>query len=443
MGADAGHETHRAFVQGLINGDHGATDAGVFKLTDDERITRVGRFLRRSSLDELPQLWNVLRGDMSLVGPRPPIQYEVDQYPEHWFGRFAVKPGITGLWQVNGRSEVTLEEMIAFDLEYVRRRSFRLNVEILLRTVPAVLRAAVRGMSARRVLFVSENAPVPSDRRVSKRRHAARRRLGGRDRVRPGRRPARRAVRADRGDRDPSLPAAPGDRRSGRVRARVRAGGVADPPARAAARPRAPLRRRTRVQPARLPAARRAGACAGAAPASCSTTTTWCRSCTSRSSGRVGRSTASRSRSSESRTGSPTWSSPRTAPTGGSRSTAVASRRTPCSSPHGPDLDRFRPAEPDPAWRRGRPHLLAYLGIMGPQDGLDHALEALGRLRRYARRLACGVHRRGDMLDEMRALAGGSGSRNTSSSPAGATTTTSARSSRPPTCAWPRTRRAR
>jgi lipopolysaccharide/colanic/teichoic acid biosynthesis glycosyltransferase len=139
MAADAGHDTHREFVIALISGERGATERGVFKLTEDDRVTRVGRFLRKSSLDELPQLWNVLRGDMSLVGPRPPIPYEVERYPEHWFGRFAVKPGITGLWQVNGRSELTLEEMIALDLEYVRRRSLRLNVEILLRTVPAVL----------------------------------------------------------------------------------------------------------------------------------------------------------------------------------------------------------------------------------------------------------------------------------------------------------------
>jgi lipopolysaccharide/colanic/teichoic acid biosynthesis glycosyltransferase len=141
MAADAGHETHRQFVLELISGERGPTENGRFKMTEDTRITRVGRFLRRSSLDELPQLWNVLRGDMSLVGPRPPIQYEVDRYPEHWFGRFAVKPGMTGLWQVNGRSDVTLEEMIRLDLEYVRRRSFWLNVEILLRTVPVVLRA--------------------------------------------------------------------------------------------------------------------------------------------------------------------------------------------------------------------------------------------------------------------------------------------------------------
>jgi lipopolysaccharide/colanic/teichoic acid biosynthesis glycosyltransferase len=141
MAADARHDTHREFVLALISGQHDAADTGVFKLTTDERITRVGRFLRKSSLDELPQLWNVLRGDMSLVGPRPPIPYEVENYPQHWFGRFAVKPGITGLWQVSGRSELTLEEMIALDLDYVRRRSLWLNLEILLRTIPAVLRA--------------------------------------------------------------------------------------------------------------------------------------------------------------------------------------------------------------------------------------------------------------------------------------------------------------
>ncbi len=95
-------------------------------------MTRFGKVLRRSSLDELPQLWNVLRGEMSLVGPRPPIPYEVEHYPPHWFARFAVKPGITGLWQVNGRSEVPLEEMVRLDVEYARRRSLRLNLWILI-----------------------------------------------------------------------------------------------------------------------------------------------------------------------------------------------------------------------------------------------------------------------------------------------------------------------
>jgi lipopolysaccharide/colanic/teichoic acid biosynthesis glycosyltransferase len=135
------HDRHREFVLGLIRGEQPLHDAPGprFKMAADHRVTRFGRVLRCSSLDELPQLWNVLRGDMSLVGPRPPIPYEVEHYPPHWFARFAVKPGITGLWQVSGRSQVTLEEMVRLDVEYARRRSLRFNVLILLRTVPAVL----------------------------------------------------------------------------------------------------------------------------------------------------------------------------------------------------------------------------------------------------------------------------------------------------------------
>jgi lipopolysaccharide/colanic/teichoic acid biosynthesis glycosyltransferase len=140
MHSGAGHETHRQYVIGLIAGQSDADEAepNFFKMANDDRVTRVGRFLRKTSLDELPQLWNVLRGDMSLVGPRPPIPYEVEHYPPHWFDRFAVKPGMTGLWQVSGRSELTLEEMIALDLEYARSRSLWLNVKILARTVPVV-----------------------------------------------------------------------------------------------------------------------------------------------------------------------------------------------------------------------------------------------------------------------------------------------------------------
>jgi lipopolysaccharide/colanic/teichoic acid biosynthesis glycosyltransferase len=140
-------EVHREFVLSLIAGTEPPKEEGKpqFKLSSDDRVTRVGRLLRRTSLDELPQLWNVLRGEMSLVGPRPPIAYEVESYPSHWFVRFAVKPGLTGLWQVSGRSELTLEEMIALDAEYVRRRSVWLNLSILLRTVPAVL--SLRGAS--------------------------------------------------------------------------------------------------------------------------------------------------------------------------------------------------------------------------------------------------------------------------------------------------------
>jgi lipopolysaccharide/colanic/teichoic acid biosynthesis glycosyltransferase len=131
-GAD--HDVHRDYMLALIESGTPAP-----KLAGDARVTRFGAFLRRTSLDELPQLWNVLRGEMSLVGPRPPIPYEVDHYPPHWFERFLVKPGVTGLWQVSGRSEVSLEEMIELDVDYARRRSVLLNVWIILRTIPAVL----------------------------------------------------------------------------------------------------------------------------------------------------------------------------------------------------------------------------------------------------------------------------------------------------------------
>lgn len=140
-------DAHRAFVLSLIAGEQPEATVGEprFKLCGDTRVTRVGRFLRRTSLDELPQLWNVVRGEMSLVGPRPAIAYEVERYPPHWFARFAVKPGITGLWQVSGRSELTMEDMVRLDIDYVGRRSLWLNLWILLRTVPAVL--TLRGAS--------------------------------------------------------------------------------------------------------------------------------------------------------------------------------------------------------------------------------------------------------------------------------------------------------
>jgi lipopolysaccharide/colanic/teichoic acid biosynthesis glycosyltransferase len=140
-------EIHREFVLSLIAGDEPERIDGKpqFKLSADPRITRLGRFLRRSSLDELPQLWNVLRGEMSLVGPRPSIPYEVEYFPAAWLARFAVRPGVTGLWQVSGRSELTVAEMIKLDIEYAERRSAWLNIWILLRTVPVVLTA--RGAS--------------------------------------------------------------------------------------------------------------------------------------------------------------------------------------------------------------------------------------------------------------------------------------------------------
>ena len=160
MTAGASHDRHREFVHSLIAGTTPPPVEGKpqFKLAGDDRITRVGRFLRSSSLDELPQFWNVLRGDMSLVGPRPPIPYEVDHYPAHWFRRFEVKPGITGLWQVSGRCELTLEQMIELDVEYVERRSLRLNVWILLRTLPGGAHQPRRLLTSVRVVDAPEGA---------------------------------------------------------------------------------------------------------------------------------------------------------------------------------------------------------------------------------------------------------------------------------------------
>jgi exopolysaccharide biosynthesis polyprenyl glycosylphosphotransferase len=115
-----------------------------FKLSRDPRITRIGSFLRRSSLDELPQLWNVLRGDMSLVGPRPPLPSEVALYDGWQRRRLSMKPGITGLWQVEGRREPEFDQWVRKDLEYIDEWSPWLDVKILLRTIPAVLRAEGR-----------------------------------------------------------------------------------------------------------------------------------------------------------------------------------------------------------------------------------------------------------------------------------------------------------
>jgi lipopolysaccharide/colanic/teichoic acid biosynthesis glycosyltransferase len=111
----------------------------LFKMRDDPRVTRVGRFIRRWSLDELPQLFNVLRGEMSLVGPRPPLPAEVAQYEDWQHGRLRAVPGLTGLWQVSGRSEVPFHDMVRLDLHYIRSWSLSLDIEIMLRTIPAVL----------------------------------------------------------------------------------------------------------------------------------------------------------------------------------------------------------------------------------------------------------------------------------------------------------------
>jgi lipopolysaccharide/colanic/teichoic acid biosynthesis glycosyltransferase len=115
-------------------------DGPTFKAVDDPRVTRVGRVLRRFSLDELPQFFNVMRGDMALVGPRPPLPGEWAVFDAQERARLAVKPGITGLWQVSGRSHCPHQRMVELDLEYVRRRTLWLDLSIILRTVPSMLR---------------------------------------------------------------------------------------------------------------------------------------------------------------------------------------------------------------------------------------------------------------------------------------------------------------
>ena len=114
-------------------------DGPVFKIANDPRVTRVGRFLRVTSIDEIPQFINVLRGEMSLVGPRPPLPAEVSQYEPWQLHRLDVLPGITCLWQISGRSRIGFQEWMRLDLEYIKHRSFLLDLKILLRTIPAVL----------------------------------------------------------------------------------------------------------------------------------------------------------------------------------------------------------------------------------------------------------------------------------------------------------------
>jgi len=107
----------------------------MFKLKDDPRVTKVGKFIRKTSIDELPQLWNVLKGDMSLVGPRPPLPREVDEYTDYDLQRLLVLPGCTGLWQVSGRNDLSFYEMVELDLKYIENRSIILDIKIIFKTV--------------------------------------------------------------------------------------------------------------------------------------------------------------------------------------------------------------------------------------------------------------------------------------------------------------------
>ena len=131
------HVAHiMAFVAGRVDAE---ANGGTFKLANDPRVTRVGHILRRTSLDELPQLLNVLRGEMSLVGPRPSPTYEVDAYDEWHYRRLEARPGLTGLWQVSGRCELSFDEMVQLDLDYVSSQSLLLDLKLLVQTIPAVV----------------------------------------------------------------------------------------------------------------------------------------------------------------------------------------------------------------------------------------------------------------------------------------------------------------
>jgi exopolysaccharide biosynthesis polyprenyl glycosylphosphotransferase len=111
----------------------------IFKMKDDPRVTRVGRVIRKTSIDELPQLWNVLKGDMSLVGPRPPVPQEVDEYSLSDRRRLEVIPGITCIWQVSGRSDIPFDQQVELDVQYIQSQSFWTDIKLLLKTVPALL----------------------------------------------------------------------------------------------------------------------------------------------------------------------------------------------------------------------------------------------------------------------------------------------------------------
>jgi lipopolysaccharide/colanic/teichoic acid biosynthesis glycosyltransferase len=148
MRVDASAELHRQYIEAYIAGDEKrmaelqpkkASGNTRYKINGDPRITQMGAWLRKTSLDELPQLWNVLKGNMTLVGPRPAIPYEVDMYRDWHMERLHALPGMTGLWQVKGRGDLGFDEMVELDVEYARIQSFWTDIKILFGTVPAVL----------------------------------------------------------------------------------------------------------------------------------------------------------------------------------------------------------------------------------------------------------------------------------------------------------------
>ena len=134
--------THYEAIKQYMNGEKlNGNGKFPYKLAQDSRITRIGRFLRKTSLDEIPQFWNVLIGDMTLVGPRPPVPYEVELYSNVALLRLSGKPGLTGPWQVNGRSRVSFEKMVEMDITYLQQQSFWADVQFICLTIPVMVLA--------------------------------------------------------------------------------------------------------------------------------------------------------------------------------------------------------------------------------------------------------------------------------------------------------------
>nr|WP_270180632.1 sugar transferase [Alkalihalobacillus sp. CinArs1] len=121
--------------------DYNEAEGALFKMKEDPRVTKIGRFIRRTSIDEFPQLWNVLKGEMSIVGPRPPLEREIVEYTEHDLQRLTVIPGCTGLWQVSGRSSLGFSEMVALDLKYIQTRSLGIDFKIICKTFMVLFRS--------------------------------------------------------------------------------------------------------------------------------------------------------------------------------------------------------------------------------------------------------------------------------------------------------------
>lgn len=121
--------------------DKNELKGAMFKIKEDPRITEFGKFIRRTSLDELPQLINVIKGDMSLIGPRPPLQREVAEYTQFDMQRLLVKPGCSGLWQVSGRNDVDFDEMVEFDIDYIQNRSLKLDISLIIKTIKVMIKS--------------------------------------------------------------------------------------------------------------------------------------------------------------------------------------------------------------------------------------------------------------------------------------------------------------